>query len=388
MVGRAGAEAPRIFLVSYRLLAADVGRLLEERGARVTFLEPRALSVLRFEQAVREQRPNMLWSINYAPELAFLAARCQLPYVSWTIDPLPVERCRPLAGSPSGQGLAFVHHRGLMARLRQGGLENLRYLPLAAAKRRYEDTLGAPPLEAYRNELSFVGDSLCRDEQALRDAIADLPASQRAEVEGWLAAVYRRAFDDPGFTGLEIGQLPRDLSESASPRENEKLADLADGCLGHFHRRDLVRSLDSRGICVWGDAAWRAWCAHYRGVADHGQQLSLIYRASAINLDVPRLYQRDAITLRAFDVLASGGLLLTDERSELASLMGEELCCTYANVEDLAERVDALRSAPERSRELARRGQEWVLGAHCLEHRVDEILRECAALGFPGTASR
>ncbi|MEK7255824.1 MAG: hypothetical protein AAB316_13825, partial [Bacteroidota bacterium] len=40
------------------------------------------------------------------------------------------------------------------------------------------------------------------------------------------------------------------------------------------------------------------------------QEMTRVYRDAAMNVDVPRLHQREIATLRAFDVMASGGLLL------------------------------------------------------------------------------
>ena len=113
----------------------------------------------------------------------------------------------------------------------------------------------------------------------------------------------------------------------------------------------------------------------YRGLAQHRTEVAKIYSASAINIDINRIYQSDIVTMRVFDVLASGGFLLTEYTPELESLfvLGKELEC-YSSISELHDKVDFYLKNPQARQKIAMAGQERVLGEHTISQRIDTML--------------
>ena len=107
-----------------------------------------------------------------------------------------------------------------------------------------------------------------------------------------------------------------------------------------------------------------------------------------MNLDIPRLYQRDIATLRVFDILACGGVLLTEPTPQLLEFFrdGEHLY-TYRTDAELVLRVQQITGDPESSRLVAERGRQLVLREHLLSHRVARIVGEAEARGLIGPPS-
>lgn len=374
----------RILLVDYHLLVDDVAAVLSAAGAHVRRLYPASLGIDTFRHACREHRPHLVLSVNHAPPLAFLCSLSGVPYVSWTIDPLPNARRQVLPGTKLERCLCFVHRRKLVPELLAAGLPRVEYLPLAAASRRVLEA-PAEPLAADA-PVTFVGGSLASDDAALKELVTGVgwDAPLRERVDGWLAELLAARGDDPAFMGVESAdELPDWLASSVPHEQRAALCEGLNGRLSYWHRRRVVQGLGACGLVVWGDAGWAPHARDYRGLARHGDQLTGIYRTSLCNVDVPRLYQREIVTLRAFDVMAAGGLLLTEAGGELGALVSPDGYLSYRDPQELVQQIElARRSDPGALRDIARAGQRQVLLAHRLEHRVERIVRECFAMGW------
>ena len=139
-------------------------------------------------------------------------------------------------------------------------------------------------------------------------------------------------------------------------------------------RREYVQALHHFQPNVWGDRQWSSF-PNYRGQAGHLHEVVHIYRNSEISVDINRIYQPDIVTMRVFDVIASGGFILTEHSPALESLfeVGTEVA-TYRTLEDLVEKVDYYLNHPEKRRAIVEAGRERVQKEHTMKHRIDRML--------------
>lgn len=387
----------RVLMIRYGLMAADLLAELESRGFSVRQMESKTLTVESFKAAVAETRPAFLLNVNYSPEIAFLCSMEGLPYVSWTIDPLPASRFKVYPKTRLERCLAFVHQKAMVEKLEGLGLPHVVHLPLAAPGDRRRPVEEEGKLDPYRCELSFVGVSLRGELETSQSLLRSWGSSEETleRVAAWMEELRAERADRCDFRGFtrEPGAVPGWIRESLPGAADEAaLADALDGWLSHLLRVRRIQALEPQGVVTWGDAWWGEVTEGYAGYADHGEQLTLIYNASAINLDMPRVYQRDILTMRTFDIMASGGLVVSEPSAELGDLFedGKHLF-TYRDTRELQELVARIREQPELGREVARRGHEEVLARHLLSHRVDAILAGMEARGLSargGSSSR
>lgn len=382
----------RAIFFRYALLADDVAAEMARLGIEVHWLTPKTVTVAEFEAACARLQPDFVFSINFSPEVALLASHAGRPYLSWTIDPLPAARLRLHLGTDPRGCVAFAHRRALVAELAGLGLPDVRHLPLAAATRRADATGLTEELQGFRCDASFVGNSLADDGRSFTNTLRDMGADSAAIAmwQNWAAhelVAHQQGIDYHGVdaqdptTALITAPLDR---LDATRLDIAVLVDAINGRLAQLWRERVVRTVDSAlraqvpamRFAVWGDAGWLASAGEsYRGVAHHGEVLSRIYAASRVNLDAPRIYQRDIVTLRVFDVLACGGLVLTEPSTDLGELFtdGEHLV-TYTGLRDLARKVALLARDPERGGAIGERGRAHVLQHHQLSRRVGALL--------------
>lgn len=103
-------------------------------------------------------------------------------------------------------------------------------------------------------------------------------------------------------------------------------------------------------------------------VKSHLFRWESIFRQSGINLI---LGIQSGVPQRAFDILASGGFLLSNYQQELVELFsyGEEMV-VYESLEDAVEKCNFYLSNQELRGKIARKGRERVLTEH---NMVDKI---------------
>jgi hypothetical protein len=206
----------------------------------------------------------------------------------------------------------------------------------------------------------------------------------------WANRLLQLVGADPVFCGLHtvggIDALPDFLKDICiSEAEQDELISLLDGVLSALYRQRGVGIMGrfSGASAVWGDPGWTDIHPHYRGGADHGEELTLIYCASGINLDIPRLYQRKIITMRIFDILSSGGFVLAERSAALEAVFKEDLHLAYYDTQDVLNDVLARWMNKPLAREtIAKAGRQEVLDKHQIKHRVTTMLNSVQEQGW------
>ncbi|MEW6041303.1 MAG: glycosyltransferase [Elusimicrobiota bacterium] len=367
-----------LLLIDYKLFIDDLERLFLDANFLVLRKKPADITVESFACFCTEYNPAFVFSVNFSPEIAFLCSMNNTPYVSWTIDPLPPKRLAIIQGTKPELCLLFVHRRSLADKMRSLGL-TVEYLPLAASGELRKSVEDTTKFEKIKCTVSFVGSSLETEHRHLlvnlRRHGADPSFEKR--LDDFLTEVIIKN-DNELFTGFK--EDGSDVPEWILKGLNDKfsvcfLADLLNGRLSNLLRIYRITALESFGINVYGDESWSNITRGYRGIAKHGEHLTLIYNASLMNLDIPRIYQRDIVTMRVFDILACGGLLLTEPSEDICCLFTDgRHILTYRNNEELIELVGRFSKCQELGSEIARAGSSEVLKNHLIEHRFRKIL--------------
>jgi hypothetical protein len=379
-----------VIVVHNKLFAADLAELFEQRGFAVRTVNSSDLTLRSFQALVSQITPNFMFTVNYSPEIALLCSRVNVPYVSWTIDPIPAARLTVLPGTDTSLCVVFAHRRVLVEQLRRAGLKEVSYLPLAAPAAKRFHVEDEARLAPYRCNVSFVGSSLVVEENALLRWMRQLGGTDALERQ--VLAFVEQTFLSHGrelsYLGLaEDGtQTPQWLIDGLSDEMDPvEASDRINGALSHRLRLDRVRACRHHGIRVYGDEGWEACDDLYRGRAEHGNELTSIYNASKVNLDVPRIYQRDIVTMRVFDVLLCGGVLVTEPSSELLDLFSVDThLATYRDETDLIRLIGELNADPERARALGKAGRALVMNHHTMHHRVATMLEQLVRRGLGG----
>ncbi len=331
---------------------------------------------------------SRFFSINLIEGLPAVAARADLDYICWEIDPAtsPIAEIRAQHAEHTS---VFTYRRRNIDHFQQAGYETVNYLPLAANPGKRSPVAGEEIESEYQAEVSFVGSSLKANADRLLNLLMrwlnrreqDYPEADwstfRRKLNNWIS-------EFPAWGEDTLPRLREQVAQLGIPQviefENEtySLPMILAEYRAFRKRLDVIRSAgDSYELAVWGDDGWEGQTGrqgNFCGEAAHEEELTKIYNGSKINLDVNRIYQPEIITMRVFDVMACGQVVLTEESDALRELFtpGEE-CVIYTDRADLVEKLDYYLDHDEERREIGRRAREKILAEHTIRRRLDHM---------------
>ena len=380
---QADLSRPRALVCCGTLFVDSVASALRAEGYSIFSFDAERQSPEELELVLQTWRPEFIAGINYIQGLAEFGEDHGVPYLCWEIDPA-TDLPAPLH-KPAPRARIFTYRAANIPVFHAAGLEQVRYLPLAAdPARRKPAQLTSAQRTRYGAEVSFVGASMMRNVEPFQDQfksqlagwgvvpdefapriISEVTAAQRADFTRYLIP---DLLDQllPGFRAhCSAASLPDPASLLAEISAAEK-------------RLNYLVELANHDLAVWGDPGWSQLAAHgvrTPGSALHETELPLIYSASTINIDVGRLYQSDIITMRIFDILACGGFVLAEHSEALAEAfeLGVEIE-SYRTLPELQDKVAHYLRHPDQARTLAAAGREAVLTRHTIQGRVREML--------------
>jgi spore maturation protein CgeB len=384
-------NGPVAALCAGGLFTDDLADALRAAGFSVYTLDIHRLSTEELALNVRALQPAVMVAVNYTEGLAEFAAAQRVKLLVWEIDPSTSKL--PPSRAATGDTFVFTYRQANVAEFKNAGFEHVEYLPLAADPDRRAPALLSPDERRhYHADVAFVGSSLVPEVEGFRQAFVaafaaaaattalapaaagesarvvmdDVLAEQRRDFSRYVvpAALARRA---PALARLPadmFAQLARPLGEIAAAEKRMRYV--------------VHLAAAGAGVDVWGDAGWRTAPPsplRYRGLAGHAIELTKIYNAAAINLDVGRLYQNDIVTMRVFDVLACGGFILAERSDALADLfaLGVEIEC-YETLDELVEKVRYYLAHPAEAHAIAARGQQAVGARHTVTLRLRAMM--------------
>ena len=80
------------------------------------------------------------------------------------------------------------------------------------------------------------------------------------------------------------------------------------------------------------------------------------------------------VSNRIFDVLASGGFVISDDMAEIHTLFNDNVV-TYTTREDLNSKIEYYLSHEDERKSIAERGRALVLSGHTFDDRVSDIIK-------------
>ncbi len=379
-------DGPLVLVVQGELFVDDVAGALRSLGCRVLRWDISHLPSEEHTHILSTVGADLAVSVNTQDGLAEVLAMHHIPYAVWEIDP-NTSGPAPLS-SPARSTVVFTYRSLNIPMFRRVGYPRVEHLPLAAPIQRYRPVSRSPTIP-----IAFVGASMAASGQQMRARLKEMFAREpnvlRAIEHIW--TIQRQ--DDSRWRVPELMESMCPGVRARIRREHAGLdVALMVGEVSAAEKRlSWLSHLGALGLQVWGDPGWSLTTAHgvqWKGWADHFADLPEIYASAAIHVDVPRLYQQDAVAMRVFDVMAAGGFLLAEYSAELVALFtpGVHLD-TYRSPRELVDKCRFYLSQPELRQKIAAAGCALVRQSHSIEVRVAYILGRMG-ISVPASAAR
>ena len=336
----------------------------------------------KLAQVIRKESCGMVFTVNYFALITGVCAREGIPYVVWTCDNPLISMYHQNVFHPCNYFFTFDKTNCLEF---QGmGVEHIWYLPLAVNTERIGYLLNnCSDLFAYENDIAFVGSLYERNSyDRMRP---ELPEYLRGYFD---AAIWAQQCVNGGnileemLTVPVLEQLERYFKLEKS---KDSFSDLglifATTVLGfktaEQQRRRALTELSKRyRVSIYSNSDTRDLLrVRYGGSLDYWSEMPKVFAASKINLNFTIPNIKSGLPLRIWDVLGSGGFLMTNFQAEIPYSFKhrEDLVC-FESIDELTELCGYYLKHEDARRQIAENGYRKVRAHHTYEQRIAQMM--------------
>ena len=263
--------------------------------------------------------------------------------------------------------------------------DHVYYLPLATDYDRLQKTVSGisdEDINKYSCDISFVG-SLYSEKNPMKNL--HLSDKARGYVDGLINAQLsvfgcnfieeslenfvieeikgKGSYDEDAFVEPLDRYIAAHLYIGSEIAERERIKTL--GYLSQYYNVNLYTGSDTSALDK----------VNNKGLANTLTEMPKIFNLSKINLNITMRPIQTGLSLRIYDVLGSGGFLITNYQSQIPSLfeIGKDLV-VYESLSDLKEKCDYYLSHEEERKEIAKNGCNKIRDYHNCKTRIKTMI--------------
>lgn len=361
----------------------------------------------RFEAKVNEIEPEIIFSVNFFPLVAKIANEHGLLYISWSCD------------SPLAEGLEeyfdydtnriWLFDRQEVVGYVKKGHKNVFHCPLAVNMKRLSAMLdggvsggaggvyggasdGASAgdlLRKYACDVSFVG-------SLYNASLEGIVAPLDKYLQGYIEALLQVQMEIYG-TDILTPSIPDEILEKINGQYKalNELAGAEGDAVSELNRKGLafaiqkqitfaerVTLIDTLGsMCDMRFYSTKEYPfesnVKFMGPVKYHSQMPYVFRASRINLCPTLRSIVSGIPLRSLDILACGGVLMSNWQPELAEFFSDgEDVIMYSSLEEAVDKATWYLEHEEERTQIAGHARSILEEHFSYGDKLEQILRE------------
>ena len=334
-----------------------------------------------FIATVDHSEYDAVLSVNYYPVISEACMKKDIKYIAWCYDnPLNVENIEDTLNNPVNY--VFLFDKIQFWNYVQKGFETVYHLPLGVNRSRFLNfKLQKSDYKKYNAEVSFVGN-------LYESRVHELLAPMNEYTKGYLKSLMNLQSQVYGYylfdeliteevienvnsqyialnpdTKFKVSKAALAFAMASEVTRNERLILLNlcgrryDTRLYSYDKSDLIKDVINCGS------------------VDYVTEMPKVFACSKINLNPTLRMIQTGIPLRAFDIMASGGFLMSNYQEELMEYFeNEEDMVIYESIEDALDKIKFYLSHEELRSKIAENGRRKTLEEHSLQECMEKIL--------------
>ena len=339
---------------------------------------------------LKREVPDVVFSFNYFPVISNVCKKENIRYISWIYDSPYVMLYSYTVINPCNT--IYVFDKELYMEFHNAGIQTVHYMPMAANTKRLDkltsgsaaQTTSADSKQSFLYDISFVG-SLYTEEHNFFDRMTTL--SDYAK--GYLDAIMSAQMKIQGYNFIQesLSPIMDDLYEALPMEPNPDGVESKEYLYAQYvinrkitglEREALIRAVTEQFhfdlFTPNKDYSIPNLTNH--GTADYYKEMPLVFKRSKINLNISLRSIKSGIPLRAFDILGSGGFLLSNFQADFLDdfIPGEDFVY-YESKEDLLAKIDYYLNHDDERAAIAKNGHDKVAAHHTFRHRIRQMLK-------------
>ena len=350
----------------------------------------------KIKMKIAEDKIDAAFSSDYYPPIAVACHEAGIPYISWIYD-------SPYVSLYSFTVLYETNHiyifdREQYSELFKNNIKTVHYMPLAANPKRLRSMVEDCEQQVLfknsdfynRTDIAFVG-SMYDEENTFYRMLSAIPDRTRGYLEGLMAAqmhvwgynfvrdmlradilddmekAYPLRFSDDCVIGRDYVYAEYCINREITARERMKYISK----IGDLFSCDDRLSMD---IYTMNENL------KIPGICNHGfvgpeKIAPFIYDRAKINLNITLRSIHTGIPLRAFEIMGSGGFLLSNYQADFDDCYvdGEDYV-SFSSEEDMLNKIEYYLSHDSERKEIASNGLKKTFENHTYENRIKIML--------------
>lgn len=335
---------------------------------------------------IREFSPDFVFSFNFFPIISLACKQTDMRYVSWIYDSPYVLLYSYTVIYP--RNYVFVFDKELYLEFHKAGIQTVHYLPMAANADRLaqmtDDAAFCSTSWKNQKDVAFVG-SLYTEKHQFFQRLDGISEYTRGYLEGLMSA--QKQVQGYNFIQESLPQeIIRDMQRILPMHPDPSGVESTEYLFAQYvinreitarERKELLREVSARyGLDLYTpDPSFSMDGCVNHGPVDFYDMAPYVFRHARINLNISLRSIKSGMPLRIFDIMGSGGFLLTNYQADfLDCFIPDEDYVYYESKEDMMRKISYYLSHEKERREIARNGLQKIAAAHTYVHRIQEML--------------
>jgi len=368
----------------------DIIHTFMRMGCDVEIIEQKLISYdedEKFEEILflklNEKKYDFVFTVNYFALIANVCKKAITKYVSWSCDNPLISMYHQSVFSP--YNYIFLFDKTNYLEFKGMGVAHVYYLPLCVDTDRIWNLLNdSKDLGAYQNDVTFVGSLYERNTYDKLKPVLPL------YLKGYLEAVMQAQMSISGGNIVEDMLTSEILEEISKYFQLKKSKDsfsnlsliFSTTVLGFKiaqlqRKKSLIALAKYMPISIYTNSNTKDLIRiQNKGSIDYWSQMPKVFSQSKINLNFTIPNIKSGLPLRVWDILGSGGFLMTNFQAEIPDFFeeGKDLVC-FDGEKDLTEKTLYYLSHETERAQIAKNGYEKVKKLHTYRHRIEEIIK-------------
>ncbi|SCY34200.1 glycosyltransferase [Butyrivibrio sp. INlla14] len=335
---------------------------------------------------ITDHHIDIVFSFDFCPAISAACEKKNIKYASWIYD-APQEALFD-AQVLNSCNYVFSFDKDQVKDTTEFGCPHVFYQPLAANTTRMS-TLAttAQDVDRFSCEVSFIG-SLYSD-NLYRDVLERVCSNTHKELDR-IIKDSMGIWDGQDHISGKLSDSARDELLALLCQNKNPLARFSPDAyinaifisryLTSLERTEILRRISKYGlhfytresnVCIENVTPLPA--------LDYNFELPKAYALSKINLNITLHTITSGIPLRVFDIMGSGGFMLTNYQPEIQDLfvIGKDLD-VFHNIDELEEKIQFYLGHDDLRRQIAKNGQEIIKKSHSYEVSMNAMLSKMA----------
>ncbi len=324
---------------------------------------------------------DAVFSINYWPLLSVICQKNSIPYIAWCYDaPLDVKDIELTLGNSVNHVFCFDRIQADGYRLKGFPVE---HLTLGVNTDRYSKiSITDPKCRQYKTDVSFIGKLYESATGWIMSRVSDYcKGYMRAVIEAQ-QKLYGAYLLDDVITDVFLDEVNKSLRlKNKDSYKDIQKNQLVYALACEVTRRDRIIILSLMGarhktkFYSYNDSSVIKGVERCHTV-DYWETMPYVFAASKINLNPSLRAIQSGIPLRALDIMACGGFLLSNFQQEMFELFeNEKELVMYENYQDAVEKAGFYIANEDKRMKIAQNGRDRVLRDFSMRDRLKYMFK-------------